>query len=170
MGKGSEVTTNLDINQGQHPEWCSGFWCLRLGGSETHSRPRLEGKSCWFRGKHNMLRFEADGFEVSGEISGGRWDAGLRARREAQVMKMWESSVQTQPTKMWVCVKAGSRKCCVGEEEEAVPVIETQTQQGRAERPQCPAAKARSVSERGSGWQGQALSTDHVACGVQSVH
>ena len=61
-----------------------------------------------------MLRFEADGFEVSGEISGGRWDAGLRARREAQVMKMWESSVQTQPTKMWVCVKAGSRQCCGG--------------------------------------------------------
>lgn len=38
---------------------------------------------------------EADGFEVSGETSGGRRDADLRVRREAQVVEMWESSVQT---------------------------------------------------------------------------
>lgn len=46
-----------------------------------------------------MLRFGPAEFKVPGEVSGEQWNADLRDGREAQVIKMWESSAQRRPMK-----------------------------------------------------------------------
>lgn len=108
-GKGSEAIADPDVNGGQHPGWCSGFWPLQLGGSGTDSWPRQEKKKSFGR-KDDVLRFGPAEFEAPGEMSGGQRNADLRGRREVQVTKMWESSAQRWQVKIWEHTWEGSRE------------------------------------------------------------
>lgn len=98
-GKGSEMIVDPDIKGRHYPRLCSGFWRSQLGESGTHSWPRLERKRTWFGRDDNVLRFGPAEFKVPGEVSGEQWNADLRDGREAQVIKMWESSAQRRPMK-----------------------------------------------------------------------
>lgn len=98
-GKGSEVIADPDIKGRQRPGLCSGFWRSQLGESGTHSWPRPERKRAWFGREDNVLCFGPAKFKVPGEVSGEQWSADPRARREAQVIKMWESSAERRPMK-----------------------------------------------------------------------
>lgn len=81
-GTGSGMIVDLDLEGEQHPGGSCVFWRFQLGGSGSHSWPRLERRRSWLGRKDNGLCFESAEFEVPGEMLGGQWNADLRARRE----------------------------------------------------------------------------------------